>query len=141
MSLHLLVEIAGQRVAFAATAIEAVADLGDVVPIPFAPAHVAGLAAIRSQLVTVVDASVAVGAGPGTNAARAVLINHEGHRFAIGVDRVIDVVDDATCDPLETVPLSPEWRAVATGRLTTLNGFALLLDPARLINPPVTLAG
>ena len=140
MILYLLAEIAGQQVAFDASQVAAVADLGPVTAVPFAPAHVIGLAAIRSQIVTVVDAAIALGTPSTTSSNRAILIGRDTHRYAIRVDRVIDVVALAPAEPIGTTPLGASWRTVALGRLLTDTGFALLIDADALINPQVTIA-
>ena len=53
--LLLIVSVAGGRVAFPAAKVESVVELDALSPVPRAPAHVAGLSALRSRVLTVID--------------------------------------------------------------------------------------
>ena len=53
--LLLIVTIAGQRVALPADAVESVVELDTLIPVPRAAPHVAGLSALRSRVLTVID--------------------------------------------------------------------------------------
>ena len=134
-SLVLIARIAGQRIAFDAAEIEAVVDLEAVVPVPFAPPHLRGLAAIRSQIVTVIDAAVALGLPPQTPSGRALVALVEGHRYAIRVESVDDVVAMPAAGPRNDAPMSPEWAAASLGRIELDDGFAVKLVLIRLILP------
>ena len=53
--LLLVVTIAGERVALPAAAVESVVELDTLIPVPRAAPHVAGLSALRSRVLTVID--------------------------------------------------------------------------------------
>ena len=53
--LLLIVTIAGERVALPAAAVESVVELDTLIPVPRAAPHVAGLSALRSRVLTVID--------------------------------------------------------------------------------------
>ena len=53
--LLLIVSIAGSRVALPAVAVESVVELEALIPVPRAPEHLAGLSALRSRVLTVID--------------------------------------------------------------------------------------
>ena len=53
--LLLIVSIAGSRVALPAAAVESVVELESLIPVPRAPDHLAGLSALRSRVLTVID--------------------------------------------------------------------------------------
>ena len=131
--LSVIAAIADQAIALDAAAVEAVVDLPQVVPIPLAPPHVVGLAAIRSQVVTVVDPAVALGGEPQQPAGRALLVSIAGHRYAVRVASVSDVI--ALPENDEAAMLTPSWAAVASGRVAVGDDFALRVDPGRLIAP------
>jgi purine-binding chemotaxis protein CheW len=132
--LVLIATIAGQRVAIDAARIESVVDLWQVVPVPMAPAHVLGLAAVRSRVLTVVDAAAAVGLRAGGTGNRALVMDVEGHSYALRVDAVCDV----TAAVGAAMPFDPaageNWAGIATSTIDTEFGFALMIDPARLIS-------
>jgi purine-binding chemotaxis protein CheW len=131
--LVLLARIADQRVAFDATAIEAVVDIADVVPVPFAPDGVLGLSAIRSQVVTVIDCAHVVG-GQCAPAGRALIVSIDGHRYALRVSAVEDVVAiGAASGPISgeaAALMAPAWRSIAVGRVDLADGFAVLVAPS-----------
>src|SRR6476469_3179954 len=60
-TLLLIVRLAGERVAFPAADVEAVVEIDNVVPAPGTPPHVAGLAALRSRVLTVIDCPASLG--------------------------------------------------------------------------------
>ena len=53
--LLLIVNIAGQMVALRADDVQSVIELDSLIAVPRAPAHIAGLSALRSRLLTVID--------------------------------------------------------------------------------------
>jgi purine-binding chemotaxis protein CheW len=138
--LVLIATIAGQRVAIDAARIESVVDLWQVVPAPMAPDHVLGLAAVRSRVLTVIDAAAAVGLRATESGNRALVMDVDGHSYALRVDAVCDV----TAAVGAVMPFDPaageNWSGVATSTIDTEFGFALMIDPARLINGVSTVA-
>lgn len=141
-TLYLLARIGTQRVAFAADTIESVVDLGEVKTVPFAPPPIVGLVALRSSVVTVVDAGLATGGVNCPANRRAIIVEVEGHRYAIRLDAADDVVALASASAPDRALLGEGWGRVVLGALTLADETALLLDPALLvaINVPVTLA-
>ena len=53
--LLLVVTIGGERVALPAVAVESVVELDTLIPVPRAAPHIAGLSALRSRVLTVID--------------------------------------------------------------------------------------
>lgn len=131
----LLVSIDGELAAIDSVVIRSVVELEAVTPVPGAPEHIAGLAALRSRAMTVVDCRRALELPPGfeTGARLAVVVEIEEFLYALLVDGVEEVV------PLESEPseiradLLPGWARASLGMVETSAGPALLLDPARLI--------
>lgn len=132
----LLVMLAGRRAALPAAQVNSVIELTEVTPVPRTAAHVAGLAALRSRPLTVIDCAAALGIG--TSAAdwhrqRAVVVEHDGHLYGLlvdGADDIVAALDDPS--PLGADP-GPGWQAAALGRVETEEGAVLLLDVAALI--------
>jgi len=135
----LVVMIAGRRAALPAVAGNSVIELTEVTPGPRAARHVAGLAALRSRPLTVIDCTAALGIGTGPTdwrRLRAVVVEHEGHLYGLLVDGADDIV--AALDeprPLGADP-GPGWQNAALGRVETEAGALLLLDIAALIAGP-----
>jgi purine-binding chemotaxis protein CheW len=138
--LVLIATIAGERVAIDAAVIEAVVDLWQVVPVPLAADHVIGVAAVRSRVLTVVDAAAAVGLRAKATGNRAIVVDTGGHRYALRVDAVAEVV--APTGPVMPFEghIGDHWRLAAKGTIDTPHGFAVLIDPALLMAGPLAEA-
>jgi purine-binding chemotaxis protein CheW len=138
--LVLIATIAGQRVAIDAAVIEAVVDLWQVVPVPLAADHVIGVAAVRSRVLTVIEAAAAVGLRAKATGNRSIVVDTGGHHYALRVDAIAEVV--APTGPIMAFEshISNTWRLVAKGTIDTPHGFAVLIDPALLIAGPIAEA-
>jgi purine-binding chemotaxis protein CheW len=134
--LLLVVTIAGERVALAAAAVESVVELDTLIPVPRAAAHVAGLSALRSRVLTVIDCkrSLELGTSDCSNGIReAAVVEFDGHHYALIVDLVEDVVE-ALSDPAPVrASMAAGWDRVAQGMIETESGPLLLVDVAALI--------
>jgi purine-binding chemotaxis protein CheW len=131
--LFVIAWIGPHRVAFDATRVEAVVDISMVVPVPLAAPYVVGLAAIRSQVITVIDCGLATGGACGAPTGRAIVTAIDSHRYALRVDRVDDVVPGTIDTASADLHLAEAWAALAVGIIAVEDGFALVIDPASLI--------
>ena len=133
--LMLMCSIAGRRAAIPASAIRSVIEIEDITPIPGTPPHIAGLTALRSQALTVIDCRVALGfeAIDEVVGARATVVEHDGHPYALLVDDAYDV-DEALSEPSD-VPggFGAGWRHAAKGLVETAGGPALTIAIDRII--------
>jgi purine-binding chemotaxis protein CheW len=92
--LLLVAIIAGERVAICASEVESVVEIEAITPVPRGPAHLAGLAALRSRVVTVIDCRVSLELGAGEAWSReAIVVEADGHPYALLVDTVEDVLE------------------------------------------------
>lgn len=135
--LFLIATIAGQPVAIRASMVDSVVDLGAVAPVPLAPAHVAGLAALRSKVLTVICCECALGL-PQTqrDGGRAVVVNIDGHHYGLLVGSIEDArVIDEEPRPIRA-RLEAGWAAVTLGMLDFDGESLLLIDPERLVAGP-----
>jgi purine-binding chemotaxis protein CheW len=137
-SLYLIVTIAGQRVALPAVTVESVVEIDSIERVPLVAPHVAGLFALRSRVMTVIDSSAAVelGAFAWNGHAEAVIVNCDGHGYAILVENVDDVVEP----PASVVPsravLAPSWARVARGTIEIDGEALLVVEPEALVVGP-----
>jgi purine-binding chemotaxis protein CheW len=115
--LLLVVTIAGERVALPSAAVESVVELDTLIPVPRAAPHVAGLSALRSRVLTVIDCmrSLELGATDCSDGIReAAVVELEGHHYALIVDLVEDVIE-ALSDPAPVrAAMSPGWERGGT---------------------------
>ncbi|WP_157220531.1 chemotaxis protein CheW [Flavisphingomonas formosensis] len=140
--LFLVALIAGERVVLATEEVESVVELEAITPVPRLAPHIAGLTALRSRVLTVIDCRTALGLGmsPREGVLPAIVVNIEGHGYGLLVDHVEDVATiEGEMAPI-LASLQPGW-AVAGRGMVTLEGDALLLvDPAVLVAGPALAA-
>lgn len=141
-ALYLIVAIAGQRVALPADHVESVVEIEAVTPVPLVASHVAGLSALRSRVLTIIDSLAALeqGSTQMDGLLQAVIVTVDGHLYGLVVDEVEDVV--AIADPVQParVALAPGWARVARGVIEIDGDALLLVDPAALVAGPPALA-
>jgi purine-binding chemotaxis protein CheW len=139
--LLLIARLAGRRIAFPAAEVEAVVELEGVTPAPRAAAHVAGLSALRSRVLTVIDGLAALEAGRSGQAGRdAIVILSGGHTYALMVEEVEDVIEAAAPPHPLNAPLGGGWDRVALGTIEAEGELYLLVDPHALIAGPAARA-
>ena len=136
--LLLIVRLAGRRIALPASEVEGVVELEGITPAPRAAGHVAGLSALRSRVLTVIDglASLEFGRSRVDGLLDAIVIPSGGHPYALIVESVEDVIE-AIRPPLPIrTPVGAGWDRVALGMAEAGDDLLLLVDPHRLIAGP-----
>lgn len=134
--LLLVVTIAGERVALPAAAVESVVELDTLIPVPRAAPHVAGLSALRSRVLTVIDCrrSLELGESDRSHGIReAAVVELDGHHYAFIVDLVEDVVQSMSDPQPVRAAMGRGWDRVSDGMVETENGPLLLINVAALI--------
>ncbi|MGZ8998404.1 MAG: chemotaxis protein CheW [Allosphingosinicella sp.] len=136
-TLLLIVRIAGERIALPAAEVESVVEIEALTIVPRVSSHIAGLAALRSRVLTVVDCRASLEAGRHEGDGRdAVVVVSDGHPYALLVDGVEDVVEaSGEARPVRTA-LKGGWHRVAKGTVEVDGDLLLLLDLAALIAGP-----
>lgn len=139
--LLLVVSIAARRIALRAAEVHSVIELEALSPIPRAPIHVAGLSALRSRVLTVIDCRRSLELDPRVDPddkPKAAVVEFEGHLYALLVDEVEDVVEARSdCTPLRSA-LGHGWDRAALGMIEAEGGPLLLVSVAGLIAGPHT---
>jgi purine-binding chemotaxis protein CheW len=138
--LLLIVTIAGSRVAFPAARVESVVELEGLSPVPRAAPHVAGLSALRSRVLTVIDCqrSLELGATDLSGLHEAAVVEVDGHHYALTVDAVEDVVEAASEPQIVRAAMEAGWERVGLGMVETEEGPLLLIDIDALIAGPAS---
>jgi purine-binding chemotaxis protein CheW len=135
--LLLVVTIGGERVALPAAAVESVVELEALIPVPRAPAHVAGLSALRSRVLTVIDCmhSLELGATDCSDGIReAAVVELDGHHYALIVDLVEDVLEALSEPSAVRAAMGDGWERVSKGMVETEQGPLLLIDIASIVS-------
>lgn len=135
--LLLIATIAGERVALPAAAVESVVELDTLIPVPRAPEHVAGLSALRSRVLTVIDCPRALGFDATKFEAdkihEAAVVEMDGHHYALSVDAVEDVIE-ALSEPKQVrAAMGEGWERVSAGMVETQEGPLLLVSIDALV--------
>ena len=134
--LLLVVTIAGERVALSAAAVESVVELDTLIPVPRAAPHIAGLSALRSRVLTVIDCkrSLELGESDCSGGIReAAVVEFDGHHYALIVDLVEDVIEALSGPAPMRAAMGAGWERVSKGMVDTETGPLLLVDVAALI--------
>lgn len=116
--LYLFARIAGTPVAICTDEIEAVVRLQELSPVPGVPGHVAGLSALRSRVLTILDAAALITGQPiaeSGNERYAIVCGISGHSYGILVDRVDDIRAVSASPMPVSGKLAPEWLPYASG--------------------------
>jgi purine-binding chemotaxis protein CheW len=141
--LLLIVTIASQRVALPAAAIESVVELDTLIAVPRAAPHVAGLSALRSRVLTVIDCmrSLELGTSDTSDGIReAAVVELDGHHYALIVDIVEDVVEALSEPSPVRAAMGDGWERVSKGMVETEVGPLLLVDVEALVSGAVARA-
>ncbi|WP_022681453.1 chemotaxis protein CheW [Sphingobium bisphenolivorans] len=91
--LYLLATLAGTRIAVETAEVEAVVKLTDITSVPRMGAHIAGLSALRSRVLTIIDAAALIrgNATPTADKRLAIIADISGHSYGLMVDAVHDI--------------------------------------------------
>jgi purine-binding chemotaxis protein CheW len=119
-----------------AAAVESVVELDTLIPVPRAAPHVAGLSALRSRVLTVIDCrrSLELGTSDCSGGIReAAVVEFDGHHYALIVDLVEDVVEAMSEPSPVRAAMGEGWERVSQGMVDTETGPLLLVDVAGLI--------
>jgi purine-binding chemotaxis protein CheW len=138
--LLLIARLAGRRIALPAADVEGVVELEGITAAPRAAPHVAGLSALRSRVLTVIDglASLEFGRPGAEGPLEAIVVPSGGHTYAILVEAVEDVVEAARRPVAVRAPVGAGWERVASGMVEADGDLLLLVDPHALIAGPPT---
>lgn len=138
-NLYLIARIADTRVALRSAIIESVVTVGDIVAVPGAPPHVAGLFALRSRVLTLIDPHIVLGISPTvvTPGQRVIVVEIGGHGYALLADRIEDVCFIDGGENAVRGRLAEGWTELADSVIEHEGATLLVLDPARLVTLPM----
>ncbi len=133
--LYLLAKVAGTSIAVRTEEIEAVVKLADISPVPGMPIHIAGLSALRSRVLTMIDIAALI-RGEATSATRrslAIVADIAGHSYGLMVDSVSDICEAPDGELPLRGQLDAVWAPYAQAIVETEQGANLLVSLAGFI--------
>jgi purine-binding chemotaxis protein CheW len=140
--LFLIAVIAGTEVAISSECVESVVAVGEVIQVPRSEPLVAGLIALRSRVLTLIDCQYAVTGTSETHrkSGLAVIANIMGHPYALMVEAVKDVVSVEEKAMIPVSKLDPSWAKIAVGVVEIEGRMVMQLAPDLLLAPSQALA-
>ena len=136
--LLLIVRLGGERIALSAAEIESVVEIETITPVPGTASHVAGLAALRSRVLTVIDPLVTIDPSRRQDRPReAVVVVRDGHPYALLVEAVEDVVEASGGSAPVQAQFAGGWAQVALRAVEAEGHLLLLADVSALIAGPI----
>lgn len=135
--LYLIATIAGERVAMSTADVDSVVKVRDSVPVPSASPFIAGLFALRSRVLTLIDCQFFVTGEPADiePGQEAVVVRIGGFSYGLLVDDVQDVVSTENVEKPLHGKLPAGWHAIGTAMLDIAGETYLVVSPAQLVNP------
>jgi purine-binding chemotaxis protein CheW len=118
--------------------VDSVVEIDALTPVPGAAPHVAGLAALRSRVLAVIDclASLDPSRSIPAGATEAVMTVVDGHPYALLVEAVEDVVEASGERQPAAASLAGGWRRIGRATVEAEGDLLLLADVEALIAGP-----
>lgn len=140
--LYLIAVIAGEKVVIPAEQVDSVVNVRESVPVPSAAPFIAGLFALRSRVLTLIDCQFFVSGEPVdlVPGQPAIVVNIGGCHYGLLVDAVIDVVQSAIAPVPLPGQLPAGWRDIGRALLDIDEATYLLIDPDYMVNPALRRA-
>ncbi len=140
-NLFFIADLAGSRVAIQSGLVESVVHVPDIVPVPMCDPAIAGIFALRSRVLTLIDTQFLVTAKPqyAQKGALAVVTEIGGHQYGLLVDKVHDVVA-LDLEKAETAVRPPPAWARYVDQIAAYNGaLVMILNTSALVAGQVAL--
>lgn len=141
-NLFLIAHLGGCRVAIESGAVESIIQVPDVIPVPNCDRSVAGIFALRSRVLTLIDTQLLITSVPQPvgRGALAIITEIAGHQYGLLVDKVDDVV--AIGDHQIEAKIAPPaaWARYVSNIATTQGELVMILDTNALVSGCVAAA-
>lgn len=140
--LYLFARVAGTPIAVRSTEIEAVVKVLDISPVPGMPAHIAGLSALRSRVLTMIDIGALIRrrATPLEGRPLAIVADISGHSYGLIVESVSDICTVSGGELPLRGQLDAAWMPYAQAIVENAGVPYLLVSLAGFIEPRQQMA-
>jgi purine-binding chemotaxis protein CheW len=131
------VHVENQTLGIPTLAIQDVLQGLKIVPVPLAPAHVAGLLNLRGRIVVAIDVRASIGLPPLNNSHRKtynVIVSHKDEFFSLLVDSVGEITEILP-EQIEKNPdnLTQRWKAISHGIYKFKDKLLIIANIQKLI--------
>jgi purine-binding chemotaxis protein CheW len=134
--LFLVANVAGKQIAINAHSVEAVVQIDEVINVPRADPIVAGLCALRSRVLTLIDCQFRVTGQPAEQGSMrlAVIASVGNTQFGFLVEKVLDVTSTNSAELQPLPPSAGVWSDFVTGHVDINNVPVMVVDLERLVS-------
>jgi purine-binding chemotaxis protein CheW len=141
-ALYLIAHIDGACIGIASGTIESIVHVQDVVPVPMCDPSIAGLFALRSRVLTLIDTQYLVTgtAKKPEKGALAVVVDIAGHQYGLVVDKVEDVVSILPEQMESKIKPGSNWTRIVSQTASVDGRLVMILDTGSLVNGQEALA-
>jgi purine-binding chemotaxis protein CheW len=141
-SLYLIAHVNGSCIAIESDLIESIVHVPDVVPVPTCDRSVAGLFALRSRVLTLIDTQFLITGVPqqAKKGALAVIVDIAGHQYGLLVDKVEDVIPVAGEQFENNIRPSHEWERLVSRTASVNDRLVMILDTSALVGGQTAMA-
>jgi purine-binding chemotaxis protein CheW len=140
--LYLFAEVAGSSIAVCTQEVEAVVKVSEIAPVPGMPPHIAGLSALRSRVLTMIDIGALINGRPTPADARkyAIIADISGHSYGLIVENVSDICTAPSGELQLRGNLARAWMPFAKAIVEHETGPTLLVSLASFVDTQLTPA-
>jgi purine-binding chemotaxis protein CheW len=133
--LFLIAEIDGAMIAIESDMVESVVRVQDFIPVPRVDPLVAGIFALRSRVLTLIDTQFAVTEKPRPvpENALAIIAQIGGFHFGLLVDAVKDVVTVQPEQYVTSIKAGSNWMPYSKGLVDVDGQIVVIICPAKIV--------
>jgi purine-binding chemotaxis protein CheW len=141
-ALYLIAHVNGACVGIDSEQIESIVHVPEIMGVPKCDPRIAGLFALRSRVLTLIDTQYMVTRKSQLvqKGALAVVVDIAGHQYGLLVDKVEDVVSIHPEQIEQSIKPSGQWAALVDATASVEGRLVMILNPAALVNGQDALA-
>jgi len=141
-NLYLIADLAGSLVAIESSQVESIVHLPDVVPVPNCDPSVAGIFALRSRVLTLIDTQFHITGVQqiAPKGALAVVTEIAGHQYGLLVDKVHDIVPITIEEAGSKIRPPAVWNPYVEQIATHGRELVMILNTEALVSGQAALA-
>ena len=135
-TLYLIADLAGSRVTIESSQVESIVHVPDIVPVPKCDPSIAGIFALRSRVLTLIDTQFHITGKQQSvqKGSLAVVTEIAGHQYGLLVDKVHDVVPIAVAQADSNIRPPAAWNRYVDHIATHECELVMILNTDTLVS-------